>query len=84
MPSIVPPVINLKVILPELVMVITALVILLLDLVLAKGKKTPLAVLSLLGLAVSLILSIGMWKGGVSTYAFNHMIVVDRFTLLSQ
>jgi len=70
------------VILPELVMVITALVVLLLDLVLAKGKKAPLAVLSLLGLAVSLIFSIGMWKGGVSTYAFSHMIVVDKFALL--
>jgi NADH-quinone oxidoreductase subunit N len=82
MPPIVAPVINLKVILPELVMVITALVVLLLDLVLSKDKKSLLGYLSLLGLAISLIVSISMWRGGISTYAFNMMIVVDRFTLL--
>ncbi|MCK5010240.1 MAG: NADH-quinone oxidoreductase subunit N, partial [Deltaproteobacteria bacterium] len=82
MPPIVAPVINLKVILPELVMVITALVVLLFDLVLSKDKKSLLGYLSLLGLAISLIVSIGMWKEGISTYAFNMMIVVDRFTLL--
>ena len=81
MPPIVAPVINLKVILPELVMVITALVVLLFDLVLSKDKKSLLGYLSLLGLAISLIVSISMWKGGISTYAFNMMIVVDRFTL---
>jgi len=81
MPPIVPPIINLKVILPELVMVITALVVLLLDLILSKDRKVSLGYLSLLGLAVSLVFSIGMWKGGVSTYAFDRMIVVDKFAL---
>jgi NADH:ubiquinone oxidoreductase subunit 2 (subunit N) len=60
MPPIVAPVINLKVILPELVMVITALVVLLFDLVLSKDKKSLLGYVSLLGLAISLIVSIGM------------------------
>ena len=81
MMTIVPPIVNLKSILPELVVVITALVVLLFDLALAKDKKTPLAVLSLLGLALSLIFSIFMWRGDVSAYAFNQLIVIDRFTL---
>ena len=81
MMPIVPPIVNLKSILPELVVVITALVVLLFDLALAKDKKTPLAILSLLGLAISLIFSIFMWREGVSAYAFNQLIVIDRFTL---
>ena len=81
MVPIVPPIVNLKSILPELVVVITALVVLLFDLALAKDKKTPVAVLSLLGLAISFIFSIFMWRGDVSAYAFNQLIVIDRFTL---
>ena len=81
MVSIVPPLISLKSILPELTVVITALAVLLLDLALDKGKKTPLAFLSILGLAASLVVSVAMWKEGVSEYAFNKMIAVDRFTL---
>jgi NADH:ubiquinone oxidoreductase subunit 2 (subunit N) len=68
-------------IIPELMVVITALVILLVDLVLEKDKKTPLAFLGLLGLATSFIASVIMWREGVSEYAFNMMIVIDKFTL---
>lgn len=81
MMPIVPPVVNLDCILPELMVVITALVVLLSDLALAKDKKEPLAYLSLIGLAFSFIFSIFMWKEGVSAYAFNQLIVIDRFTL---
>jgi len=81
MMPIVPPIINLESIIPEIIVVITALVVLLLDLVLSKDEKTPVAVLSLLGLALALISSIFMWRADVSSYAFNRLIVIDRFTL---
>ena len=81
MAPIVPPLINMGSIIPELMVVITALVILLVDLVLEKDKKTPLAFLGLLGLATSFIASVIMWREGVSEYAFNMMIVIDKFTL---
>ncbi len=82
MEPIIPPILNLKILFPELLITVTALVILLYDLILSEDKKTTLACLGLLGLAVSLVYSIIMWKTGVSTYAFNRMIVVDKFTLL--
>jgi NADH-quinone oxidoreductase subunit N len=81
MAPITPPIISLQSILPEIVVVVTALLVLFLDLALAKGKKTPLAYLSLLGLAISFIVSAFMWKEGVAEYAFSKMIVVDRFAL---
>ncbi len=61
MAPITPPIISLQSILPEIVVVVTALLVLFLDLALAKGKKTPLAYLSLLGLAISFIVSAFMW-----------------------
>ena len=81
MAPIVPPTINIQSILPELMVVITALVVLLVDLVLDKDRKTPLAFLGLVGLATAFMASVFMWRSGVSEYAFNMMIVVDRFTL---
>ncbi len=81
MPPIVPPSINIQSILPEIMVVITALVILLVDLLLEKDKKTPLAILGLVGLVTAFIASVLMWRSGVSEYAFNMMIVIDRFTL---
>ncbi len=81
MGPIIPPLINIQSILPELMLVITAVVILLVDLVLEKDKKAPLAFLGLLGLATAFISSVIMWREGLSEYAFNMMIVTDRFTL---
>ena len=81
MGPIVFPVINLKSIFPELMVVITALVVLLCDLFLSKDKKAPLPFLSILGLVFSLIFSVSMWREGVAEYAFSNMIVIDRFAL---
>jgi NADH-quinone oxidoreductase subunit N len=81
MPPLVAPIINLKSILPEIIVVITALVVLLFDLVTEKDKKSPLAYLSLFGLAIALFFSVSMWKTDMSLFAFNRLIVVDRFTL---
>ena len=81
MGPIIFPVINLKSIFPELMVVITALVVLLCDLFLSKDKKAPLPFLSILGLVFSLIFSVSMWREGVAEYAFSNMIVIDRFAL---
>ncbi|MBW2554311.1 MAG: NADH-quinone oxidoreductase subunit N, partial [Deltaproteobacteria bacterium] len=81
MGPIVFPVINLKSIFPELMVVITALVVLLCDLFLSKDKKAPLPFLSILGLVFALIFSVYMWREGVAEYAFSNMIVIDRFAL---
>ena len=81
MGPIIFPVINLKSIFPELMVVITALVVLLCDLFLSKDKKAPLPFLSILGLVFSLIFSVSMWREGVAEYAFSSMIVIDRFAL---
>ncbi len=81
MGPIVFPVINLKSIFPELMVVITALVVLLCDLFLSKDKKAPLPFLSILGLVCALIFSVSMWREGVAEYAFSNMIVIDRFAL---
>jgi NADH-quinone oxidoreductase subunit N len=62
--------------------VITALLVLMFDLVSDEENKTSVATLSIIGLVGSLIFSILMWEGNVSAYAFDRMIVVDRFTLL--
>ena len=81
MEPIVLPLINIRGIFPELMVVITALIVLLADLILEKDNKTPLALLTLLGLATSFIAAAGMWAEGIAEYAFNMMIVIDRFTL---
>ena len=81
MGPIIFPVINLKSIFPELMVVITALVVLLCDLFLSKDKKAPLPFLSILGLVFSLIFSVSMLREGVAEYAFSNMIVIDRFAL---
>ena len=81
MGPIIFPVINLKSIFPELMVVITALVVLLCDLFLSQDKKAPLPFLSILGLVFSLIFSVSMWREGVAEYAFSNMIVIDRFAL---
>lgn len=81
MGPIVLPIINLKSIFPELMVVITALVVLLCDLFLDKDKKGPLPLLSLLGLFFALMFSVFMWREGIAEYAFSKMIVIDRFTI---
>jgi NADH-quinone oxidoreductase subunit N len=81
MEPIVLPLINMRAVLPELMVVVTALVVLLTDLALGKDNKTPLAWVTLLGLATSFLASAGIWADGVAEHAFNAMIVVDRFSL---
>jgi NADH-quinone oxidoreductase subunit N len=71
----------MRAVLPELMVVVTALVVLLTDLALGKDNKTPLAWVTLLGLATSFLASAGIWADGVAEHAFNAMIVVDRFSL---
>jgi NADH-quinone oxidoreductase subunit N len=75
------PLVDMRAVLPELMVVITALVVLLADLALGRDNKTPLAWVTLLGLATSFVASAGIWADGAAGQAFNAMIAVDRFSL---
>ena len=64
---------------PELILSITAMLILLVSACLQKKEKDPAAYLSLLGIAFAFISCICLW--GKSKYAFSGMILVDNFSL---
>ena len=77
--KVVIPVINWTVIGPELVLSLTAMVLLLLTVFLKKEDRRVIPYLSLAGVAVSLILCFSLW--GQSQYAFNRMVVLDNYSL---
>ena len=68
---------NLELLAPELSLAATAVVLILLDLFIE--KKGVLAILSIIGLAVSAGFAIALW--GTSEAAFNGMLSVDNFAL---
>ena len=69
---------NLNLLAPELSLGVTAVAVILLDLFL--GRKWPLVLVSIVGLAVAAAFSAAMW-GGEATNAFHNMLVVDSFSL---
>jgi len=69
---------NLELFIPELSLVIFAIVVILLDLFIQ--RKGLLAVVSIAGLVVSAGFTIAMW-GGSSQAIFNNMLAVDNFAL---
>ena len=69
---------NLGLLAPELSLAVTAIVVILLDLVIQ--RKGWLVVVSLVGIAVSAGFSLAMW-GGNAQAIFNNMLAVDNFAL---
>ncbi len=70
---------NLGLLAPELSLVGTAIMVILLDLVIQ--RKGWLVVVSIAGIAVSTGFTLAMW-GGSSQAIFNNMLAVDNFALL--
>jgi NADH-quinone oxidoreductase subunit N len=69
---------NLELFIPELILAASAVVVILLDLfVLRKGA---LAIVSLIGIAVSAGFTLAMW-GGTDQAIFNNRLAVDSFAL---
>ena len=64
---------------PELILTITAIVILLLDALSPSGRKAHFPQLSLLGLAAAAVMTVFMW--GIRGTDFARMIYVDNFSL---
>ncbi|MFQ6058083.1 MAG: NADH-quinone oxidoreductase subunit N [Anaerolineae bacterium] len=71
------PIINLKVIAPQLIVVGTAMMVLLADLIIPHKRR--LAYLSLVGLAAAFLVSLGLW--GQSATAFRDMAALDNYAL---
>jgi len=69
---------NLELFRPELTLVATAILVILLDLFVE--RKGVLAVFSIIGLVVAAGFTIAMW-GGSSQAIFNNMLAVDGFAL---
>jgi len=69
-------------ILPVLIVVIWAVLLLLLDLWIPKGRKGITAVLAVLGLAAAL--GVDLATQGQTSFAFNKMVVLDGFSSFLQ
>ncbi|MBI4789078.1 MAG: NADH-quinone oxidoreductase subunit N [Chloroflexi bacterium] len=71
------PDLNLRVIAPALIVAISAIVVLLAELVTPAARKRWLGYLSILGLVVAAVAAIGLW--GPSVSAFRGMVIADNF-----
>ncbi|HSE94113.1 MAG TPA: NADH-quinone oxidoreductase subunit N, partial [Methylomirabilota bacterium] len=73
------PQVALGALLPALIVVATALVVLMLDLVPSRGGKTHLAVVALAGVVGALLATVSAWGG--AGRAFRDMVVLDNYAL---
>src|SRR4029453_11384789 len=78
-PALVAPAINLAAIGPVLVLAVTALVLLVLDLLPPRGHKEHLGVVGLAGVVGSLVVSLYLW--GADERAFKGMVILDGFAI---
>jgi NADH-quinone oxidoreductase subunit N len=69
---------NLALLTPELSLAVTALLVILLDLFIA--RKGWLAAVSIIGLAISAGFAVGLWNGTPQA-TFNHMLAVDNYAV---
>jgi NADH-quinone oxidoreductase subunit N len=67
--------------LPAIVIVATACVVMMLDLVLRAGSRSVLAGVGILGLAVAMWVSVAAWGSGGDPSGFQHMLRADRYGL---
>jgi len=79
MTPIAPPPVALGALLPALIVMGTALIVLLLDLLPARHGKTHLGVVALVGVIVALLATVTTW--GTGARAFRDMIVLDNYAL---
>ncbi len=77
--NMVIPAVNWSAIGPELILSLTAMGLLILNVLAKKGAKGAIPYLSLAGIVVALIFCFSLW--GKSEYAFNRMVVVDNYSL---
>jgi NADH-quinone oxidoreductase subunit N len=82
-PALVLPVVDLRPILPMLVLAVTAGLVLVLDLVPPRERKDHLGFISALGVVAALIMTYWMTfaTGGAELRAFRGMVVMDAYAL---
>ena len=80
-PPLAFPAVDLGALLPALVIVVTAVVVLLLDLLPPRNTKDHLGVVALAGVAAALFVTVWLWWRGIETRAFRDMVVLDAFAL---
>ena len=80
-PALAFPAVDLGALLPALVVVGTAGVVLLLDLLPPRDSKDHLGAIALAGVVGALIVTVWLWGRGVETRAFRDMVVLDAFAL---
>jgi NADH-quinone oxidoreductase subunit N len=78
-PALIPPAISLRAIGPVLILSVTALVLLVIDLLPPRNRKDHLGVVGLAGVVASLVASLYMW--GADERAFKGMVVLDGFAI---
>ncbi|HZV97275.1 MAG TPA: NADH-quinone oxidoreductase subunit N [Candidatus Nitrosocosmicus sp.] len=78
-PALVAPVISFQAIGPVLVLAITALALLVLDLLPPRDRKEHLGVVGLAGIVGSLVVSLYLW--GADERAFKGMVILDGFAI---
>ena len=71
------PDLNLRVIAPALIVAISAIIVLMGELVTPAARKRGLGYVSILGLVVAAVAAIGLW--GPSVSAFRGMVIADNF-----
>ena len=79
MTPLVLPAIDLRAIAPILALAVTALVLLVLDLLPPRERKDHLALVGLAGVLVSLVLTLRSW--GADARAFHGMVILDGYAL---
>ncbi len=77
--NIVIPAVNWAAIGPELILSLTAMGLLILNVLAKKGAKGAIPYLGLAGIVLALLFCFSLW--GKSEYAFNRMVVVDNYSL---
>ena len=78
-PALVFPAIDLRAISPVLVLVVTAVLVMVLDLLPPRGRKDHLGFVGLAGVLVSLVITLTLW--GADTRAFRGMVALDGYAL---
>ncbi len=74
---------NLITILPELIVALTALLVLVLDLVIDRDRRDYMAYVGILGLIGAAVADGLIWSNGAASSAFNGAVTLDGFTLFT-
>jgi len=78
-PALVFPAIDLRAIAPALVLSLTAVIVMLLDLLPPRTRKDHLGFVGLVGVVACLVLTLRLW--GADTRAFRGMVALDSYAL---